>query len=283
MREEQLRHGGSASARVSRSRPFYSSWAHVYDLLVDDPVRPWVETVHAAVSAVGSVAASVLDAGCGTGRHAAALIELGHRVTLLDASPQLLAIASSRCPGAPVRHEDLTGVRPPPLYDAVACRGVLNDLTTDEERQDALAAMSASVRSGGVVVLDVREAAGSAARATGVPRTRTVDASSHLPAVPPGTVLTFTSTATWRNGIVEVHEEHRLGSGAEELVATSSFRMRPWTEQELRTRLRLAGLRSVDIRPAAGARGADRLVVVARTETAASGQARRPCSGLENS
>ncbi|MBF5080775.1 class I SAM-dependent methyltransferase [Quadrisphaera sp. INWT6] len=95
-------------------------------MLVDDPVQPWVQAVHAAVSAhngaaastAASTAASILDAGCGTGRHAAALVDLGYQVSLLDAAPQLLAIASGRCPGAPVRCEDLTTLRPPPLYDA---------------------------------------------------------------------------------------------------------------------------------------------------------------------
>ncbi|MBF5080776.1 hypothetical protein [Quadrisphaera sp. INWT6] len=87
--------------------------------------------------------------------------------------------------------------------------------------------MSASVRPGGVLILDVREAAGSAARATGTPRTRTVDVSGRLPRVGPGTVLTFTSTTTWNQGLLHVHEEHRVTSSEGEQVATNDFRMRP--------------------------------------------------------
>jgi 2-polyprenyl-3-methyl-5-hydroxy-6-metoxy-1,4-benzoquinol methylase len=40
--------------------------------------------------------ATLLGAGCGTGRHAAAFAALGHQVTLLDASAELPATAASR-------------------------------------------------------------------------------------------------------------------------------------------------------------------------------------------
>ncbi|HEX5997749.1 MAG TPA: hypothetical protein VFY84_21630 [Jiangellales bacterium] len=43
----------SASARVSRVRPFYSDYADAYDLLISDPVEPWVEAVHERLLAGG--------------------------------------------------------------------------------------------------------------------------------------------------------------------------------------------------------------------------------------
>ena len=61
----------SDSARVSRERPFYADYAEAYDLLMTDPVEPWVEAVHDRLLAGGWPSAMVLDAGCGTGRHAA--------------------------------------------------------------------------------------------------------------------------------------------------------------------------------------------------------------------
>jgi SAM-dependent methyltransferase len=54
--------------------------------------------------------ARILDAGCGSGRDAKALIELGHQVTAFDASPALVGMAE-RHVGEPVyclRFQDVT-------------------------------------------------------------------------------------------------------------------------------------------------------------------------------
>ena len=56
------------SAEVARSRPFYAAHAEAYDLLITDPVEPWVSAVHDRLVADGSAPATILDAGCGTGR-----------------------------------------------------------------------------------------------------------------------------------------------------------------------------------------------------------------------
>lgn len=120
----------SHSARVSQARPFYADYAKAYDLLVTDPAEPWAETVHDRLLSSGWTSALVLDAGCGTGRHAAALAAKGHHVDLADASEQLLAQASSRNPSALVLHADLCALTVNVTYQAVTCRGVLNDMTT---------------------------------------------------------------------------------------------------------------------------------------------------------
>jgi Methyltransferase domain len=90
----------SRSAQVSRARPFYASFAEAYDLLITDPVEPWISAVDARLRANGDVGQRLLDAGCGTGRHAAALISLGYDVELADASPEMLRLAAKRCPTA---------------------------------------------------------------------------------------------------------------------------------------------------------------------------------------
>ena len=74
----------SHSAAVSRTRPFYARHAQAYDLLVTDPVEPWVQAVHERLVRAGRPATWILDAGCGTGRHAAALTALGHHVDLAE-------------------------------------------------------------------------------------------------------------------------------------------------------------------------------------------------------
>jgi SAM-dependent methyltransferase len=132
----------STSAQVSQTRPFYADHADAYDLLVTDPVEPWVEAVHERLASHGWPTALVLDAGCGTGRHAAALAAKGHRVDLADAAPQLLAQAASRNPGSRALNVDLCSFTTDTSYQAVMCRGVLNDMTTDAERDSALRAFA---------------------------------------------------------------------------------------------------------------------------------------------
>lgn len=48
-----------------------------------------------------------LDAACGTGRHSRRLVELGHRVTGVDLTPEMLAIAEKSVPQADFRVADL--------------------------------------------------------------------------------------------------------------------------------------------------------------------------------
>src|SRR5258707_15145038 len=111
----------SASARVSRARPFYAEYAQAYDLLVTDPVEPWAEAVHDRLLSSGWPSAVVLDAGCGTGRHAAALAAKGHHVDLADAPDRLLAPPTSPHPSAPAPPADLRAFTLRLTYHAPTC------------------------------------------------------------------------------------------------------------------------------------------------------------------
>ncbi|RYU13939.1 class I SAM-dependent methyltransferase [Nocardioides iriomotensis] len=175
------------SAEVSGERPFYGLFAGAYDALIDDPVEPWVDAVHEALGAAGFGSARVLDAGCGTGRHAAALVDRGHAVTLLDASPALLRVAAQRCPDAPVLLTDLCSPAVTATFDAVVSRGVLNDLLTDRERADAVSSFARLTRRVALAMrqppdLDEREDRGRRAlRAHAWPSRRSCAARVHLP------------------------------------------------------------------------------------------------------
>ncbi|WP_405058734.1 class I SAM-dependent methyltransferase [Kribbella sp. NBC_01505] len=248
----------SRSARVSSERPFYDLHADAYDALIVDPVEPWVDRIDQHLRGAGFESASILDAGCGTGRHAAALIDRGHQVTLLDAAPGLLAIAADRCPGSRAVRADICAPALAETFDAITCRGVLNDLVEDAERDQALSFFGELTRDGGVVVLDVREAGGSRARADGIWRSNDVELAD-------GTRLRFSSRPTWQAGRIVVDERYQLtdvrGLAAPPLEYT--FHMRPWTTAELEDRLRRAGFRSIVIQPGVGRRTTDRLLVTA--------------------
>lgn len=145
----------SRSADVAGDRPFYALDADAYDALITDPIAPWADAVHSSLLEAGLSRASVLDAGCGTGRHAHGLIERGHEVVLLDASEKLLEIAQRRCVGAPAYRTDICAPALSQDFDAITCRGVLNDLVADEERDAALASFARLLKPGGLLLLDV--------------------------------------------------------------------------------------------------------------------------------
>ena len=235
---------------MAPGRPFYSEFGWAYDLLIADPVEPWVDAVEEALRAraVGAPA-RVLDAGCGTGRHAAELARRGHEVVLLEPVPELLEQARSRCPAARAFAADLSA--PPPVeVDAATCRGVLNDLVGDAERDSALATLAAVLRPGGIVVLDVRDRDATAARY-----------SPSWSLERRGPEVAFTSHGRWDDaaGVVRVHERHEAGGR----VAEFDLVMRPWTPDEVRVRLSAAGFREIAIGAGAGTRRSDRLLVVA--------------------
>ena len=248
----------SRSAKIAAQRPFYASHADAYDALITDSATPWVTAVQEILGPSNPGVTRVLDAGCGTGRHAQALIELGYSVSLLDASADLLAIARERCPSASATLGDICGFTTRFPFDAITCRGVLNDLVTDQERADALMAFANALKPGGMLILDVREAEGSEVRADGRTRRAEVDLKS-------GGHLRFASTPHWGAGLIEVTETYELTAPSGTSAAHHyRFQMRPWTRQELQQRLDSAGFSAITISAGVGRTTPDRLLVVAR-------------------
>ncbi|MYB47996.1 MAG: class I SAM-dependent methyltransferase [Dehalococcoidia bacterium] len=84
----------------------YAEWAATYDdpgnpvLLAEEPV---IQRILARYP-VGTA----LDAACGTGRHTEYLASLGHEVTGVDATPEMLELAAAKVPEAQFESADLT-------------------------------------------------------------------------------------------------------------------------------------------------------------------------------
>ena len=149
------------SAPDISSRPFYAEYAWAFDLLVDRPVQQECRTIAAWLAERGvGQGATLLDAGCGTGRYAMELSRHGYAVHGLDRSPELVAealrsadrAASSACFAV----GDLMEV-PLSRSDAIRCRGVLNDFLDESDRASVFAVFNRALRPNGVLVLDVRE------------------------------------------------------------------------------------------------------------------------------
>ncbi|HEY4021784.1 MAG TPA: class I SAM-dependent methyltransferase [Pseudonocardiaceae bacterium] len=91
----------------------YRLWSVNYD----EPGNQLIAMEQPAVWTLldGRKPGDALDAACGTGRHSRRLVELGHRVTGVDLTPEMLAIAEKSVPAADFRVADLLAL---PFEDA---------------------------------------------------------------------------------------------------------------------------------------------------------------------
>jgi SAM-dependent methyltransferase len=142
----------------------------------------------------------VLDLGGGPGRYAAALAERGHRVTLADLSPALLAGASDLRVRYPDRIESVDEVDARDLsryadasFDAVVAFGPFYHLVDAAERERAASEIVRVLRARGVALVAfiprLSGLAGLLARAAERPDQ-----------VPPGTYERAAATGVFRNG-----------------------------------------------------------------------------------
>ncbi|ROP29225.1 methyltransferase family protein [Couchioplanes caeruleus] len=126
---------------------------------------------------------TVVDVGGGTGGFAVPLAEAGHRVTVVDASPDALAALTRRAADAGVADrvravqgdgDALAGLVAPGSADLILCHAVLEVV---DDPADVVAAVAAALRPGGAVSLLV---AGRAAAVLGRAFNGHLDAASAL-------------------------------------------------------------------------------------------------------
>lgn len=96
--------------------------------------------------------ARVLDAGCGTGRIAVRLAELGYDVVGLDVDPSMLAVAAADAPELDWRLGDLVSFDLVECFDLVLLAGNILPLLEPGTLGDVCERLSAHTASGGHVV-----------------------------------------------------------------------------------------------------------------------------------
>jgi SAM-dependent methyltransferase len=254
-------------------RPFYAEYAWAFDLLIDRPVRRECATIVGLLVARGVLpGADLLDAGCGTGRYAAELSRRGYVVQGIDLSPELIEVARRRAdegqpsPSFAVGDIQTLAAR---RFDAILCRGVLNDVLDDGSREGVFRALARTLRPSGVLILDVREWEATAERKAREPVFRkSVDTDRGK--------LTFTSVTKLdpEGRRLILSERHTLVGENQESSTDYQFVMRCWTRDELGASLARHGFNSViylgayDLTVEIGA--TDRVVaVVQRSKSAA--------------
>ena len=209
------------------SRPLYTSFAWAYDLVVPSPAAP--QAAESARLLAGRK--RVVDMGCGTGRHSLALAEAGFTVTGVDAAAEMIDVARERAPEVEFEVGDLLAWSAPSPFDGALCRGVLNEITEDADRQAAFNALAGLLRPGGLLVLGVREIERTRVRYKREPVvTRSAEG------------VYFRAEGHFIGDVVHVKETI---SSADQR-ADHEFRMRPWTLTEVDERAAAAGFTRVE-------------------------------------
>jgi SAM-dependent methyltransferase len=139
---------------------FEGKIVRLYDLFVDWEGRLGREMPGLTARLRAHGARRVLDAGCGTGRHVAALLQEGFDAHGADASPEMLAQAREHV-GDEERFRLWRMGEPPPealgTFDALVCLGnTWPQLTEEGDIDRALAAFRELVRPGGLVLLGLK-------------------------------------------------------------------------------------------------------------------------------
>lgn len=219
-------------------RPFYGDFAWAYDDLVATSIEQQCDFIAAELCRRGvKRGGEVFDAGCGIGSHALALAKRGYHVVGLDRETAMIAEARSKAAERPLSVRFVLGGLRDPLpaasCDAILCRGVLNDVIDDYSRDACFANFADGLRSGGLIVLDVREWHATSRRNTLHP------VYEHTIETERGR-LSFRSTTILQpdTRTLHIHEEHRLDGDGDINTSEYVFAMRCWTREELEQTLR---------------------------------------------
>lgn len=143
----------------------FSNYAKYYNLLYKDKdYTGEVEYVHNLIQEYRPGATSILDLGCGTGRHDFLLAGKGYSVTGVDMSEEMLAVANSQrsvsldtsqLSTLIFHHGDIRTIRLNRTFDVIiSLFHVMSYQTTNEDLAAAFATAKAHLRPGGIFIFD---------------------------------------------------------------------------------------------------------------------------------
>ena len=223
------------------NRPLYTELAWAYDLIINKPVERWCGFIHGILQQQGiPPGGRVLDAGCGTGDYAIRLGRRGYRVLGLDTSAEMISQAGSKDRGSTGNVQfleaDLLEMPVLPAFDAILCRGVLNDLTSDDDRRHIFPAFAVALRKKGLLILDVRDWDRSLVSKKAQPL------SQRRVATDRGELIFRSETGCDEGGHrLLIRETSELISGGTTKHTSFDLAMRCWTTDELTGSLSAAG------------------------------------------
>lgn len=141
----------------------FGAYSRYYNLLYKDKdYTGEAEYVRDLITRYGPGARTVLDLGCGTGRHDMLLAQMGYDVTGIDRSDEMLAIANANLSALNSQpsslnflHGDIRTVSLQRTFDVViSLFHVISYQTTNEDITAAFATARAHLKPGGVFIFD---------------------------------------------------------------------------------------------------------------------------------
>jgi ubiquinone/menaquinone biosynthesis C-methylase UbiE len=132
----------------TKSAQFYDSLYHFKDYSAAS------RQLHALIQQLNPNAKTLLDVGCGTGKHLECLQE-HYQVEGLDINPELLEVARGRCPEVPFHLGSMVDFSLGHPFDVVVCLfSSIGYVKTVENLDQAVASMARHLRPGGVMFVE---------------------------------------------------------------------------------------------------------------------------------
>lgn len=214
------------------SRPFYYEYAWAYNLMVNPEIEKQVNFLKQAVKEYShNNLIEILDAGCGPGGLSLAMASEGFKVTGIDLSEAMINEAKNQKPGSTnpcFKVGNILQSNYSNHFDVIICRGVLNDITKEEDRRKIFSLFYTALKKNGVFIADVREWEATLKRKTLDPiYEKTLNTKE-------GT-LTFRSE-TWANiseKKIDISEWHQLRDNGNIIFSHYFFTMKCWTLPEI--------------------------------------------------
>src|SRR3954451_177065 len=140
----------------------YDSFASYFDAYWEHPgFESWVLRIAGRAADLDVPGSRALDVGCGTGRTVTPLIDLGYRVTGIDISDPMLAVARDKLPGSvPLHQLSVQDVEPDRVgtFDLVTwLNDGCNHMLTRADLGRAFAALSSCMAPGAVLAFDANQ------------------------------------------------------------------------------------------------------------------------------
>lgn len=154
---EVLALDGSLIAHA-KGKLLYNELAHLFELAISRDTPREVETIHEVIVKFHPTASSILDLGCGIGRHSTVLNEqYGYHVTGVDQSEHMLKIAKQRCPSCTFVQGDLRSIDLTQTFDvAIIMWTTFNYLSSPSEAHLFFENVHKHLNSNGLLIINVK-------------------------------------------------------------------------------------------------------------------------------
>lgn len=135
-------------------RMYSSTFAQYYDILMGD-YSSISDTTKQLVTTYLPEHASILELGCGTG-NMLKVLSPQYRLTGLDNSSAMLAIAHQKVPSATLIKEDMTSFRLSTTFDGIICIfDTINHLSPFSKWKKLFSRTSSHLNNGGIFIFDM--------------------------------------------------------------------------------------------------------------------------------